>query len=115
MLFGPADRSELSLIVRPTEPSAPVFSTSPACSRAPAVAGMTWPPRSIVTAPFATLICPMSAALADAATHRANAAAEIQRRSLPRIVIGNPREARQGGDAECGRSCYPLILVVDPA
>ena len=64
MLFGPADSSELSLIVMPTEPSGPVLITSAGCRRTPAVAGSTSPARSIVTWPFATLIWPMSAACA---------------------------------------------------
>src|SRR5580765_5751392 len=95
MLFGPADRSELSLIVSPTEPSAPVLRMSPACNRAPAAAGTIRPPRSIDTLPFATLICPISAASAGMTNATAKAAIDIQDVGANGVGIGAPKERRR--------------------
>src|SRR5689334_9928542 len=54
-LFGPAESRLLSRKVMPTEPSAPVVTTSPACTAAPIAAGAFCPARSISTTPRATL------------------------------------------------------------
>src|SRR6185312_5701791 len=51
-LSGTAERSESSVIVMPTEPSAPVFTTSAASRRVPTGAGSVAPWRSISTRPF---------------------------------------------------------------
>ena len=61
MLFGPADSSELSRIVMPTEPSAPVLITSAGLQHAADLARQRLPVRSTNTWPLATLIWPMSA------------------------------------------------------
>src|SRR5450432_4497048 len=71
MLLGPAESSELSVMVTPTDPSSPVLSTSDGCRRMPTVTGKDWLSRSIVTWPLATLTCPISAAIAGAATKAA--------------------------------------------
>ena len=55
-LLGPADSSESSLIVIPTDPSAPVVMTSDVCSRTPTAPGNDCAARRTVTDPLEILI-----------------------------------------------------------
>src|SRR5947207_7627816 len=87
MLFGPAESSELSAIVIPTEPSAPVLSTSAGSRRKPMRPASASPLRSTVTWPFATLIWPISVAPANAANSAASISAARRSRVSESAVI----------------------------
>src|SRR5512143_3674064 len=100
MLFGPIESSELSFIVMPAEPSAPVLTTSAVSRRRPTVPATDWPPRSTETWPLATFICPISAAHAGAAESAARAVAAEKARGASLLCIQvSFVNGRQSGDA----------------